>query len=259
MAQEKVFTSGLSVSAFVLAADDGVHTLGIVQGGSVFHVGLLQALVYESQELTALTRADQQVRRLALSRLEQEAARLGAHGVIGVSFQQRAIDKDGLEFWAMGTAIRLTQGETPPRPFLCTLSGAEFWTLRRAGYRPCGVALGVCAAYHVVSLPLRNLLISRARRDLGRKGLAGMELPEYTEAVQQARQTALHRLADGAAQGLAEGVINIRVEQSVAPPPTDDDNPYRRFDLLIRFVALGTAVAAHRDRWPLIDYAVPLS
>jgi len=253
-----VYTSGLSVSEFVLAADDGLHMLGIVQGGSVFHVGLLQALVYESRELTATTRAHQQVRRLALSRLEQEAARLGAHGVLGVSFRQRPVGTDGLEFWAAGTAVRLTQGEPPPRPFLCTLSGTEFWTLRRAGYRPCGVALGVCAAYHVASQPLRNLRVSRQRRDIGRKGVGGMEYAEYTEAVQSARQTALDRLAAGAAQGLAEGVINIQVEQSVAPPTLDDSNVYRRFDLLIRCVVLGTAIAAHRDRWPLIDQAVPL-
>lgn len=110
-----MYTSGLSVSEFVLAADDGLHMLGIVQGGSVFHVGLLQALVYESRELTATTRAHQQVRRLALSRLEQEAARLGAHGVLGVSFRQRPVGTDGLEFWAAGTAVRLTQGEPPLR------------------------------------------------------------------------------------------------------------------------------------------------
>jgi uncharacterized protein YbjQ (UPF0145 family) len=254
-----VFVSTLNAREFALVASDDVAPLGVVTGSSVYHVGWQWTPLYESRELASVTQAERQVRMRALSRLQQEAARMDAHGVIDVRFGKRDLGREVLEFTATGTAIRLTQGQPPPRPFLCTLSAGEFWTLRRAGYRPCGVALGVCAFYHVASIPLRNLRYSRREGQIGRRQMSGMEYAEYSEAIQFVRRTTMDRLESEARQGLAEGVIGLRLDQSIGPPPPDDNqNKYRRYDLMIRFTALGTAITPHRDRWPLLDYAVPL-
>lgn len=252
------FVSTFGAGEFALMADDDVAPLGVVTGSSVYHVGWQWTPVYESMELATVTQAELQVRMRALSRLQQEAARLEAHGVIGVTFQQ-CVQGEVLEFTATGTAIRLTQGQPPPRPFLSTLSAAEFWTLRRAGYRPCGVALGACVFYQVASQALRNLRFTRRGGQLGRRQMSGMEYTEYSAAIQSARRTAMDRLESGAGQGLAEGVIALHLDCRRTPPPTDDNNQYRRYDLIVRVTALGTAITPHRDRWPLLDYALPLS
>lgn len=252
------FVSGLSAREFALAAGDDIASLGVVTGSSVYHIGWQWAPLYESKELVTVTQAELQVRMRALARLQQEAARMDAHGIIDIRFQNRDMGRDVVEFSAIGTAIRLTQGQPPPRPFLTTLSAGEFWTLRRAGYRPCGVALGVCAFYHVASVPLRNLRFTRRGRQIGRKKMTGIEYTEYTEAIQSVRQTAMDRLVSQARQGMTEGIIGLQLDHKIAPPPTDD-NKYRPYDLVIRFVALGTAITPHRDRWPLLDYAVSLT
>lgn len=251
------FVSGMNAGEFALAESDDAASLGVIAGVSVYHVGWRQTPVFASTELMSVTRAEQEVRRLALARLEAEAVRLGAHGVVGVTLQQRRLVKDSLEISAAGTAIRLTQGEPPPRPFLCTLSASEFWTLRRAGYRPCGIALGACVFYYVESYPARDLRFTRSKRHLGRKGSGGMELSECSETVRQTRETALRRLSQGVSVGIAEGVIGLSLEQTTEALPTEDD--FYRKRLIVRVISTGTAVAAHRDRWPLIDYAVPLS
>ena len=251
------FVSGMGAGEFALSESDDVISLGVVSGISVHHVGWRQTPVFVSGELTSVTRAEQEVRRLALARLEAEAAHLEAHGVVGVSLRQRHVGKDGHEVSAVGTAIRLTQGEPPVRPFLCTLSGADFWTLRRGGYRPCGAALGVCVSHYVESYPSRDLRVARMKRHLGLWVRSGMEFSECNEAARQTRETALSRLSQSVSEGLAEGVIGLKLEQSVESLPIEDS--YSRRRLILRSVAMGTAVVAHRDRWPLIDYAVPLS
>lgn len=257
--RSQFFVSGLSACGFALAEGDDITSLGMVTGFSVYHVGWQWTPIYESRELTAVTKAEQQVRHLALSRLQQEAAHLGAHGVMDVCLQQRNLPGEVLEFSATGTAIRLTQGKPPPRPFLTTLSAAEFWTLRRAGYRPCGIALGVCVFYHHSSIAFRGLWLSRRRGQLGRRQMNGIEYAEYTEAIQSVRRMAIDRLESQAGQGLADGIIALRLDHSIAPPPTDDSGSYRRLDLIVRFIALGTSITAHRDRWPIIEYALPLN
>jgi len=258
VARPGCFASTLSAREFALASGDDVASLGVVTGSSVFQVGWQWTPLYESTELTTVTGAEQQVRHLALSRLQQEAARMDAHGVIDVHFRRHSQKMEVLEFSATGTAIRLTQGEPPPRPFLTTLSASEFWILRRAGYRPCGIALGVCVFYHVASVSLRSLWMTRRSGQLGIRQMSGMEYTEYSEAIQSVRRTAMDRLESQAGQGLAEGVIALRLDHSIAPPPTDDSSSYRRLDRIVRFIALGTSVTPHRDRWPILDYAVPL-
>ena len=78
---------------------------------------------------------------------------MGAHGVIGVRLERRAYEWGAnlLEFAARGTAVSLPDQPVPEHPFVCALSGQDFYALRRGGFAPVGFAFGTCTYYHVAS------------------------------------------------------------------------------------------------------------
>ena len=243
------FTSNLSINEFVLAADDGVQPLGQVMGSTIYHVGWQYTPMYISGELTVVSQAQDTARRLALSRLQQEAKLLGAHGVIGVRLERKtqAWGQNLIEWTARGTAVALDKGDVPTLPFVCALSGQEFWTLRRGGYFPCGFAFGNCAWYQVASVLTQY----------ARQGGPTMELTDYTQAVYQARHLAMRGLQADGRRVAAEGVVGVTIDMEVATNEVEASPPRR--DLIVQFTALGTAVTPRRDRWPIIDYALPLT
>src|SRR5665213_2013952 len=73
-----LFTSDLSVSEFVLLDELQMQPLGLVLGSSIFHVGFQIGNYFQNQELGYLSQAMYQARELAMSRMEEEAAVLGA-------------------------------------------------------------------------------------------------------------------------------------------------------------------------------------
>src|SRR2546423_1402597 len=86
-----IFTSDLSVNELALVRQAGYEPLVQVMGSSVYHVGWqYMPTGYwsnwggASSEMTVLTQAFYNARHLALGRLQQEAALLGATGVVGV-------------------------------------------------------------------------------------------------------------------------------------------------------------------------------
>ena len=87
--------------------------------------------------------------RLAIDRLDAEAAQLGAHGVVGVDlFFENLVGSAGTAtFFARGTAV-VHPGTPPlPSPFLTNASGQHFERLIALGYVPVGLAVGVGAVY----------------------------------------------------------------------------------------------------------------
>lgn len=251
------FTSSLSVNEFVLGVDDGLRPLGLVVGSSVFHVGWQYTPMYSSSELIALTHAHTQVRRLALGRLQQEAAHLGADGVTGVRLFSQRVEDDLLEFSATGTAFAFDPVPDSNRqtPFLSALSGQDLWTLRRAGYRPVGVTFGTCSFYCVASYT--NQWASSSGL-LGGGWAGNVELTDFSESVYIARHAAMSRAQADAARFGAEGIVGMEIGMNIRPWVVEINKQERR-DLRVDFSALGTAVATQRDRWPVIDYSLPLS
>src|SRR5437879_7395859 len=79
-----IFTSDLSVNEFLLVREAGFRPLGLVFGSSIYHVGFQMGRWSKNQELETLTSAMYHARELAMSRMEAEAALLGADGVVGV-------------------------------------------------------------------------------------------------------------------------------------------------------------------------------
>ena len=252
----RFFTSNLSVNELALAAGEGVRPLGQVMGSTVYHIGWQYTPMYSSTELVMLSHAQYHARLLALSRLQQEARLLGAHGVIGVRLERKAYDwgENLLEFAAWGTAVALPDQPVPEHPFVCALSGQDFYALRRGGFAPVGFAFGTCTYYHVASYTTQWVNQS----GIFGGGMMNTELTDYTQAVYIARHAAMTRLSDEAARVAAEGVVGVTIEDYIRTYEVEINNQTRR-DLVVEFTALGTAVVASGADKLAIDYALPLT
>ena len=91
-----------------------------------------------------LVQAMYQARRTAIDRMTAECAALGGHGVVGVRLSQGSFSLGGLEFTAIGTAVRAPDAARGPRaPFTCGVSGQEFAKLIMTGWVPAGLAFGI--------------------------------------------------------------------------------------------------------------------
>ncbi len=201
------FTSDLSVNEFLLVKEAGFEPLGLVLGSSIYHIGYQQAMWNQSQEMGVLTQAMYHARELAMTRMEEEADQLGADGVVGVRLDIGRYEwgADLAEFIAVGTAVKHRGGELHRapngRPFTSDMNGQDFSTLLRAGYRPAGLVMGNCV-YHVAR---QGMLASL--KQVGRN----IEMPNFTQALYQARELAMERMQTEADQLQAEGIVGARI------------------------------------------------
>ncbi|MFZ0042954.1 MAG: heavy metal-binding domain-containing protein [Solirubrobacteraceae bacterium] len=201
------FTSDLSVDEFLLVKEAGFEPLGLVLGSSIYHIGYQQAMWNQSQEMGVLTQAMYHARELAMTRMEEEADQLGADGVVGVRLDIGRYEwgADLAEFIAVGTAVRHREGELHRapngRPFTSDMSGQDFSKLLRAGYRPVGLVIGNCV-YHVAR---QGMLASL--KQVGRN----IEMPNFTQALYEARELAMERMQTEADQLQAEGIVGARI------------------------------------------------
>ena len=155
------FTSDLSINEFLFVKQAGFEPLGMVLGSSIYHIGFQQANWNRSMEMGVLTQAMYHARELAMTRMEEEADQVGADGIVGVRLEIGRYEwgADMAEFIAVGTAVKHNAGELHRapngRPFTSDLSGQEFSTLLRTGYRPVGLVMGNCV-YHVAHQSMRQ-------------------------------------------------------------------------------------------------------
>lgn len=83
---------------------------------------------------------------LARQRMVEEAAGMGAHGVIDVTDARLPLaGTDAVEFRMQGTAVRVPGVPVPPVPFITTLSGQRLAKLLESGFVPVTV-VGATAA-----------------------------------------------------------------------------------------------------------------
>jgi uncharacterized protein YbjQ (UPF0145 family) len=233
-----LFTSDLSVNEFLLVREAGFDPLGLVVGSSIYHIGWQMPALTQSQELGVLTQAMYHARELAMTRMEEEADMLGADGIVGVRIEigRHEWGQHLAEFVAIGTAIRHRDGEhyraPNGRPFTSDLSGQDFWTLLRAGYRPVSLAMGNCV-YHVGYQGLGSWF-----KQVGQN----CEMPTYTQALYDAREHALARMQSEAEALGADGIVGGQV--------TEKSHGWGSH--IIEYFALGTAIIATRA-----DHEIP--
>ena len=213
----RLFTSDLSVNEFLLTRDVACEPISQVMGSSIYHVGQIPDYKGATGEIAVISAAHRESRRLALSRLLQEAALVGADAVVGAHLRDRMItmgnrgkggDDGGevLEFTVVGTAMRAPWITHPPgQPIVTDLSGQDLWALARDGYEPCGFFFEFCR-YHVWHVTK------------GSYG-AGSELSAASDAVEQARAIAGNKLVQQAIAAQAEFVVGSDVSFKVKEVP----------------------------------------
>ncbi|HVU65585.1 MAG TPA: heavy metal-binding domain-containing protein [Ktedonobacteraceae bacterium] len=242
-----LFTSDLSVNEFLLVREAGFDPVGLVVGSSIYHIGYQWANWSQNQEMTVLTQAMYHARELAMTRMEEEANELKADGIVGVRLEvtRHEWGESLAEFVAIGTAIRARDGKSYRNahnmPFTSDLSGQDFWTLLRAGYRPVGMVMGNCV-YHVSRQGLGQWFNRMGRN---------VEMTNYTQGLYDARELAMERMQTEAVGLQAEGVVGAQIVE----------RSHGWGSHVIEFFAVGTAVISmHTEPAPLsLSLSVPLS
>jgi uncharacterized protein YbjQ (UPF0145 family) len=244
--RQGLFTSDLSVNEFLLVRHAGFDPLGLVVGSSIYHIGFQQSAWKKSVEMEVLSQAMYEARELAMTRMEEEADELGADGIVGVRLQIGRYEwgADMAEFIAIGTAVRHREGTglhrgTNNRPFTSDLSGQDFWTLLQSGHRPLELVMGSCV-YHVGR---RGMLQS-----LGQMG-QNVELPNYTQALYDARELAMERMQAEATAAGAQGIVGVQLQE----------RNHGWGSHVIEFFAIGTAIIPFGEERDIPDPTPVLS
>src|SRR5437868_7258393 len=223
-----LFTSDLSVDEFLLVKVAGFEPLGFVVGSSIYHIGYQQSSWKQSQEMEVLSQAMYSARDLAMTRMEEEADSLGADGIVGVRLDIGRYEwgEHMAEFIAIGTAIKHREGKLHRapngRPFTSDLSGQDFWTLLASGHRPVGPVMGPCV-YHVAH---QGMFASM--RQIGQN----IEMPNFTQALYDARELAMERMQKEAEALQAEGIVGVQLQE----------RSHGWGSHVIEFFAIGTAI-----------------
>ena len=189
-----------------------------------------------------LVQAMYEARHKALDRMTAECEQLGGHGVVGVRLTIGAFPAGGLEFKAIGTAVRAPgvgpvstwphRGSHPKRPFTSDLSGQDYAKLIMKGWVPAGLALGI-------SIGSRHddwLTVGQTRWGAGNAEVTG-----FTELVNDARHDARQQLERDVARLGGEGVViadmQMRVRERECPVQEG------RRDHIVEVTTIGTAIA----------------
>jgi uncharacterized protein YbjQ (UPF0145 family) len=250
--------SALSTDEFAAIRSVGFEPVGQVLGAAVYNIGFTGgfncpgawsgygAFAQPFRSVTQvsgrggmgsfgpLTQTMYEARHKAIDRMSAECTALGGHGVVGVSLVIGAFPAGGLEFKAIGTAVR-AQGAiatAPKRPFTSDLSGQEFAKLITAGWVPAGLALGI-------SVGARHddwLTVGQTRWGAGNAEVTG-----YTELVNDARHDARLQLEKDVRALGAEGVVvsrmDLRVHERECPMQEHGK------DHIVEVTVVGTATA----------------
>jgi uncharacterized protein YbjQ (UPF0145 family) len=182
----------------------------------------------------ALVQAMYQVRHAAIERMTAECAALGGHGVVGVRLSRGSFPLGGLEFTAIGTAVRAPQAaHGPPVPFTCDLSGQDFARLFMTGWVPAGLVLGI-------SILARHDDQNTARQT--RPWSRNAEVAVWSELVTQSRHDARSQLENDVTRLGAEGVVIAAMQLEVSA--RDCPEQVGRRDHIVEATMIGTAVAS---------------
>ncbi len=179
-----------------------------------------------------LVRTMYQARRQAIGRMTAECQELGGHGVVGVQLTIGSFPAGGLEFKAIGTAVRAPGSAALREPFTSDLSGQDFAKLVLAGWVPVGLVLGI-------SVGARHddwATVSQTRW-----GTGNIEVSGYTDLVNATRHDARRQLEADVTRHGADGVVlqqmSIRVGEHECPVQEG------RRDHVLEATIIGTAIA----------------
>jgi uncharacterized protein YbjQ (UPF0145 family) len=249
--ESSTWGSALSTQEFNAILGVGFDPVGQVLGTAVFQIGYQGGWGcsgawsgYLGQNMgtdvssrawapfSALVQAMYTARRTALGRAVAECQALGGDGIVGASLKVRRFVAGGLEFTALGTAVR-ARGEVRPRqPFTSHVTGQEFAKLIHAGYVPTGLALGISIASRHDDYRTRAALSRWA---------GNQEVPGYTQLINNARHDARNQLLKDARQHGGDGVVVDEIDLRIGERECPSYEGQR--DHIAEAFLLGTSVA----------------
>ncbi|MBO0833430.1 MAG: heavy metal-binding domain-containing protein, partial [Actinobacteria bacterium] len=224
--QSGTWGSALTADEFTAIKSTGFEPVGQVLGAAVYNVGYtggygcpsygnyvgpfgpFGGTPYTSTTVTSgsgslggygpLVQTMYEARRSAISRMTAECTELGGHGVVGVRLTIGHFPAGGLEFRAIGTAIRAPGGTPLTEPFTSDLSGQDFAKLIMAGWAPAGLVLGISiGARH-------DDWVTVTQRSWG---AGNAEVSGFTDLVNTTRHDARHQLERDVTRHGADGVV----------------------------------------------------
>ncbi len=234
--------SALTVNEFAAIRDAGFEAVGQVFGAAVHSAGSATGSscpgAWRSfgglEAFGPLVRAVYHARQAAVGRMVAECVQLGGHGVVGVRLSQGVLPLGGLQFTAIGTALRAPGAASGQRaPFTSDLSGQDFAKLITTGWVPVGIAQGI-------SIGSRHDDWTTTRQARWSSGNA--EVTGWTELVNQCRRDARHQLERDVKQLGAEGVVLTTIQMRVR----ERDCPVTvgRRDHIVEATLVGTAIVS---------------
>jgi uncharacterized protein YbjQ (UPF0145 family) len=237
--------SDLSITEFVALSRLGFFPHGLVVGAAVFDAGWGDGLWNQTREVTKVGHAMHAARALAVARMRKQAAEVHAEGVVGVRLDvEHHVWRGGhlvARFLAIGTAIGFDASRAPDeikqspslrvngQPFTSDLSGQDFVTLLRAGFRPVSLAMGTCV-YEIAQTDVAGYMASWSNE----------EMTVCTRAYTEARETAM--------QNLAHDLFREHPANSADAPAgivgmTVTETGHSSWSNIVEYNAVGTAVA----------------
>jgi uncharacterized protein YbjQ (UPF0145 family) len=228
--------SALTCGEFAAIRGAGFEPVGQVFGAAVYGAG---AASWSSCPGTGgsagfgpLAQAMDQARHTAIGRMMTECGQLGGHGVVGVRLDREPFPLGGLQFTAIGTAVRAPGAAYRARePFTCDLSGQDFAKLIMAGWVPVGLALGIS---------IRSRHDDRVTARQARWGTGNAEVAGWTELVTRSRHEARRQLDSDVKRLGGEGAViaamELRVSQRDCPAAVG------RRDHIVEATLIGTGI-----------------
>jgi uncharacterized protein YbjQ (UPF0145 family) len=254
------FTSNLTVAEHHAIRSVGFSPVGQVLGSCVYSIGYtgtwncgarygyggygggiagpMYGMAARTVEATGLRDSLLQARNTAMQRMREEAMRVHGDGVVAVRLTVAPFEGAGLEFRAIGTAVRADGPVRPKLPFTSDLSGQEFANLITAGWVPAGLVLGLAVMVRHDDWQTRYQNSSWTNQ----------EVTGYTELVTQARAAARSHLAHDCAR-YGEGATAVLHDFSleVGERSCNVGNSEGR-DHLAEAMVIGTAIVPFRHR-----------
>src|SRR6266487_4169070 len=239
--------SALTSDEFAAIRSVGFEPVGQVLGACVYNIGYTGGYACPGAWGNwGYVQVMYDARHKALDRMTAECEELGGHGVVGVRLTIGAFPAGGLEFKAIGTAIRAPgvgpvstwrhRGSRGKRPFTSDLSGQDFAKLIMKGWVPAGLALGI-------SIGSRHddwLTVGQTRWGAGNAEVTG-----FTELVNDARHDARMQLERDVARLGGEGVVIADMEMRVRERECPVSEGRR--DHIVEATTIGTAIARFSD------------
>ncbi|HEY7144338.1 MAG TPA: heavy metal-binding domain-containing protein [Streptosporangiaceae bacterium] len=253
--QSGTWGSALSADEFTAIKSSGFEPAGQVLGAAVYNIGYTggfncpgawagyggYASPYRSVTSVSGTGGGSfspmvatlyEARRKAISRMRAECTELGGQGIVGVRLSIGAFPAGGLEFKAIGTAVRAPGAAGPRRPFTSHLSGQDFAKLIMAGWVPAGLVLGI-------SIGARHddwLTVTQTSWGSGSAEVSG-----YTDLVHQSRHDARIQLEKDVARVGADGVVVSSIDTRIRERECTMQE--HRRDHIVEVTIIGTAIA----------------